>query len=44
MGTKDDVDGLDPINIFGYEPNAVIRHCVLRHIGSSILAANDDGE
>lgn len=39
-----DVDGSDAFNIFGHEPDAIIWYCVLRHFGSLILVANDDGE
>jgi len=39
-----DVDRPDAGDIFGHEPDAIIWYCVLRHLGSFILAANDVGE
>jgi len=39
-----DVDRLNIIDLLGHEPDAIVRYRVVRHIGSSILAANDVGE
>lgn len=39
-----DVDGLDAPHLLGHEPDAAVRHCLFRQLGSPILAANGHGE
>lgn len=44
MDTNAKLELVDAVGLLGDEPNATLWHRIIRHLGSSILAADDVGE
>ena len=42
--TDQSLDLVDPPHFLGHESDAIVWHCIVRHLGSPVLAADDVGE
>lgn len=44
IGEADWPQLVDLVDLLGHEPNASVRHCLVRHLRSAVLAAYDAGQ